>query len=182
LRGGKAVVDTVPAAAQKPTNSRRNVQFPTNADLAGQARRFREVRDEVTQHGGAGRFGIVLGLVGLGGGWRVASTLWVRAEALAEFRHPILCCFVGVVPVSTALVGIAIRPYALHIAESLAVAGVVGQLVFGVYRTGQLWKAAAIPVRGPLSDSQKPPAALLTMATATFSRLCFTSQPSPAVS
>ncbi len=84
-------------------------------------------------------FGIILGLVGLGNCWRVATKiwhlpswigemimliavvvwialilsyigkwLWARADALAEFSHPILCCFVGLVPVSTVLVALAI--------------------------------------------------------------------------
>ena len=35
----------------------------------------------------------------------VAKWIWLRAEALAEYHHPILCCFVGIVPVTTALVG-----------------------------------------------------------------------------
>ena len=87
-------------------------------------------------------FGIILGLVGLGNCWRVASKiwhlpawigeaimllavvvwlvllllyaskwLWARAEAQAEFKNPILCCFVGLVPVSTLLVSLAIAPY-----------------------------------------------------------------------
>jgi tellurite resistance protein len=74
-----------------------------------------------------------------------AKWIWGRAEALAEFRHPVLCCFIGVVPVSTALIGIAIRPYALHVAQTLATVGIVGQLIFGVYRTGQLWKGGRDP-------------------------------------
>ena len=119
----------------------------------------------------AGFFGIVLGLAGLGSGWRLAAHvwnltplvgeavsllaaavwfvlillfvgkwIWLRAEALAEFRHPVLCCFVGIVPVSTALAGWAIRPYCYPLALALASVGVVGQLVFSVYRTGALWK------------------------------------------
>ena len=111
----------------------------------------------------AGFFGIVLGLAGLGSGWRlaahicnvtpsvgeavsllaatvwlllmllyIAKWIWLRAEALAEFHHPVLCCFVGIVPVSTALVGWAIRPYWYPLAVVLAGVGVVGQLVFGV--------------------------------------------------
>jgi tellurite resistance protein len=119
----------------------------------------------------AGFFGIVLGLAGLGSGWRlaahvwnvtpavgeavsllaaavwfvlivlyVAKWIWLRAEALAEFRHPVLCCFVGIVPVTTALVGWAIRPYCYPLALVLASVGVVGQLTFSVYRTGALWK------------------------------------------
>jgi tellurite resistance protein len=121
-------------------------------------------------------FGIVLGLVGLGSSWRMATLLWsvppgigeavmltatavwivlillyaakwiwARAEALAEFRHPVQCCFVGVVPISTALIGIALRPYALHLAEALAAVGIVGQLIFGLYRTGQLWMGGRDP-------------------------------------
>jgi tellurite resistance protein len=119
----------------------------------------------------AGFFGIVLGLAGLGSGWRLASHIWnvtpfigeavsllaaavwlllmilyvakwiwLRAEALAEFHHPVLCCFVGIVPVTTALVGWAIRSYWYLPAVVLAGVGVVGQLIFGVYRTGALWK------------------------------------------
>jgi tellurite resistance protein len=119
----------------------------------------------------AGFFGIVLGLAGLGSGWRLAARvwsltpsigeavsllaaavwlvlillyaakwIWLRAEALAEFRHPVLCCFVGIVPVTTALVGWAIRPYWYTPAVVLASVGVVGQLVFSVYRTGALWQ------------------------------------------
>jgi tellurite resistance protein len=30
--------------------------------------------------------------------------IWAPAEGLAEFHHPVLCCFVGVIPVSTALI------------------------------------------------------------------------------
>jgi tellurite resistance protein len=124
----------------------------------------------------AGFFGIVLGLAGLGGGWRlaarvwdvapsigetvsllaaavwfvlivlyVAKWIWLRSEALAEFRHPVLCCFVGIVPVTTALVGWAIRPYWYPGALVLAVVGIVGQLVFSVYRTGALWKGGRDP-------------------------------------
>jgi tellurite resistance protein len=119
----------------------------------------------------AGFFGIVLGLAGLAGSWRlaakvwnvtpaigealsllaaaiwlvlmlfyVAKWIWFRSEALAEFNHPVLCCFVGVIPVTTALVGWAIRPYLYPLALALAIVGIVGQLVFGIYRTGALWK------------------------------------------
>jgi tellurite resistance protein len=121
-------------------------------------------------------FGIILGLVGIGGSWRLAAAvwslprvigeaimltatavwcvltllyaakwIWARAEALAEFRHPIQCCFVGLVPVSTALIGIALRPHEPLVAEWLAAVGIVGQLIFGVYRTGQLWQGGREP-------------------------------------
>jgi tellurite resistance protein len=53
-------------------------------------------------------------------------------------QHPVQCCFISVVPVSTALIGIALHPYALQVAQILATVGIVGRLIFGVYRTGQL--------------------------------------------
>jgi tellurite resistance protein len=124
----------------------------------------------------AGFFGIVLGLVGLGNGWRLAARvwsiphwigetvmltatavwatllilycakwIWARAEAVSEFHHPVLCCYVGIVPVSTALISLAIQPYAFKTAVLLASMGIVGQLAFGVYRTGRLWMGGRDP-------------------------------------
>jgi tellurite resistance protein len=75
----------------------------------------------------------------------VAKWIWRKADALAEFRHPVACCFIGLVPVSTALIGIAVRPYVPEIATILAFVGIVGQLCFGVYRTGQLWMGGRDP-------------------------------------
>lgn len=74
-----------------------------------------------------------------------------RPESLAEFRHPIQCCFVGIVPVSTALVGLALRPYTPEFALWVVGTGIAGQLVFGIFRTGELWQgdrdpAATTPV------------------------------------
>jgi len=121
-------------------------------------------------------FGMILGLVGLGGCWRLAAKLWRlpgwigetlmlgatvvwavlillyvakwiwrRPEALAEFQHPVLCCFIGLVPVSTALIGLALLPYSRKAAFALALIGVVGQLGFGIYRTGRLWMGGRDP-------------------------------------
>jgi len=115
-------------------------------------------------------FGIVLGLVGLGGCWRVAARLWGLpavigetiiwvaiavwatlsllfmakwifrwSEALAEFEHPIQCCFIGLMPVSTMLVGIVLIPYSLSAAGIIGSIGALGQIAFAVYRTGVLW-------------------------------------------
>ncbi len=112
-------------------------------------------------------FSMILGLVGLGSCWRVATKiwllpawigeaimliaitvwlvllllygskwLWAREEALAEFRHPIFCCFIGLVPVSTLLVALAIAPYSRVSAVALFAIGATGQLSFGVYRSG----------------------------------------------
>lgn len=75
----------------------------------------------------------------------VSKWLWVREEALAEFEHPVLCCFIGLVPVSTVLVALAIAPYAHAIAVALFVIGAIGQLSFGVYRSGRLWMGGRNP-------------------------------------
>ena len=75
----------------------------------------------------------------------VSKWLWAREEALAEFKHPILCCFIGLVPVSTVLVALAIAPYAHAIAVLFFVVGAIGQLSFGVYRSGQLWMGGRNP-------------------------------------
>ncbi len=75
----------------------------------------------------------------------VSKWLWAREDALAEFEHPVLCCFIGLVPVSTALVALAIAPYSHSISVVLFVIGAIGQLSFGVYRSGQLWMGGRNP-------------------------------------
>jgi tellurite resistance protein len=71
--------------------------------------------------------------------------LWAREEALAEFEHPVLCCFIGLVPVATLLVALAIAPYSHEIAVELFIISTIGQLGFGVYRSGQFWKGGGKP-------------------------------------
>lgn len=121
-------------------------------------------------------FGIILGLVGLGGCWRSAGRLWHvstivgesimavavvvwailvvlyiskwiwrRVEATAELEHPVQCCFVGLLPVSTMLVALAVLPHSRTAAAILGATGGIGQLGFAVYRTGQLWMGGRDP-------------------------------------
>ena len=66
-------------------------------------------------------------------------------EARAELGHPVLCCFIGLGPLSTALVGIAVQPYLPAVAGVLFWVGALGQLAFGLFRTGQLWKGGRDP-------------------------------------
>ncbi|RYX94932.1 MAG: dicarboxylate transporter/tellurite-resistance protein TehA [Bradyrhizobiaceae bacterium] len=118
----------------------------------------------------ASYFGMVLGLAGLGGCWRVAARLWglpamigetiiwitvavwavlsllyvgkwiLRSgEALTEFEHPVQCCFIGLMPVSTMLVGILLIPYSSLAGAIIGTIGAAGQITFAVYRTGVLW-------------------------------------------
>lgn len=69
----------------------------------------------------------------------LAKWIWARPLALAEFNHPIQCCFIGLVPVSTLLIALAVLPYSHELASILFAIGAVGQLTFGVHRTGTLW-------------------------------------------
>ena len=122
-------------------------------------------------------FGMVLGLVGLGGDWRIAHRiwsvpsligesiialavgiwglllllytakwLWRRSEAEAEFEHPVQCCFVGLLPVSTMLVGLALLRYSYNVALVIGTVGAVSQLGFAIFRTGQLCTGGRDPL------------------------------------
>src|SRR5258706_4766152 len=62
-----------------------------------------------------------------------AKWVWARAEALAECRHPVICCFIGLIGMATLLVAIALLPYARPLALALFVAGSAGQLAFGLW-------------------------------------------------
>lgn len=116
-------------------------------------------------------FSMVLGLAGLGNGWRVAAPHWglptwigeavmllaslvwlslsvlyglkwwrQREAARAEIAHPIQCCFVALIPVTTMLVGLAALPYSRAVALLLCTVGGLGALAFGVWRHGGLWR------------------------------------------
>jgi tellurite resistance protein len=75
----------------------------------------------------------------------IAKWIARRAEALAEFRDPIQCCFVGLFPVSGALVALPLRGWAPATAWALAVTAIAVQLLLGVFRTGALWKGGRDP-------------------------------------
>jgi tellurite resistance protein len=71
--------------------------------------------------------------------------LFARERALAELRHPIQCCFIGLIGVTTMLVSGALLPYARPAAWVLFTAGATYTLAFGVWRTGNLWKGGRDP-------------------------------------
>src|SRR5687767_3399968 len=56
--------------------------------------------------------------------------LRTRAQALAEFHHPVQCCFVGLVPTSTMLMALGAVPYSRDAAIALFAIGAVAQLAF----------------------------------------------------
>lgn len=65
--------------------------------------------------------------------------IWARPLALAEFQHPIHCCFIGLLPVSTLLIALAVAPYSHGAGQALFTTGAAGQLIFqmifGIHRS-----------------------------------------------
>ena len=72
---------------------------------------------------------------------------WIAARSLAieETRHPVQCCFVGLIGVATLLVAGAALPYARLLAFLLFVCGAAWTLAFAVWRTGLLWRGERDP-------------------------------------
>jgi tellurite resistance protein len=70
---------------------------------------------------------------------------WNRDAALAEVNHPIQCCFIGLLPVSTVLVALAALPYSRTTAIGLFIAGTIGTVAFSVWRHGGLWRGGRDP-------------------------------------
>jgi tellurite resistance protein len=68
------------------------------------------------------------------------TTKWMRDhdDAMAEFGHPIQCCFIGLVPVSTLLVGTWFATWSDSLGPMLVLLGAAGQLGFSMYRSGAL--------------------------------------------
>jgi tellurite resistance protein len=74
-----------------------------------------------------------------------AKWMWHRDDALAEAAHPIQCCFIALVPVSTLLVSEALLPYSRAAAIVLFALGAAGSVAFSVWRHGGLWKGGRDP-------------------------------------
>lgn len=75
----------------------------------------------------------------------VAKWIWHREDAVAEMNHPIQCCFIGLVPVSTALIALAVIPYSRPAAIGIFVAGAIGTVAFSVWRHGGQWRGGRDP-------------------------------------
>jgi tellurite resistance protein len=74
----------------------------------------------------------------------LAKCLLARDEAAAELRHPVQCCFVGLIGVATSLMALAALPYSAALANALFVAGASFTLGFAVWQTGFCGRASAI--------------------------------------
>lgn len=57
-----------------------------------------------------------------------------------EARHPVQCCFIGLIGVATMLVSLAVLPYWVPGARALFLLGAAFTGVFAVWRTGGLWQ------------------------------------------
>jgi tellurite resistance protein len=78
-----------------------------------------------------------------------AKWMFARTQALVEFEHPIHSSFIGLVPVTSLLVGLAVAPYSRVIAIVLFGLGASGAVAFALYYTGRLWRneqdASSVP-------------------------------------
>lgn len=63
-----------------------------------------------------------------------------RAEAMAEARHPVACCFIGLIPVATMLVAVWLHGYVPAVGTALIVIGAAAQLGFSTYRSGGMMR------------------------------------------
>ncbi len=69
------------------------------------------------------------------------SLKWImaREEALKEVAHPVQCCFIGLLGVTTMLTAGGLLPYSRIGAETIFLVGAAFTLAFSVWRTGGLW-------------------------------------------
>jgi tellurite resistance protein len=76
--------------------------------------------------------------------WAVLITCyamkWIghREAAFEEARHPVQCCFIGLVPASTALMAVVLAPHARGLALLALVVGGAGHVLFSVWRVGDM--------------------------------------------
>ncbi|MDO1583394.1 dicarboxylate transporter/tellurite-resistance protein TehA [Rhizobium oryzicola] len=76
----------------------------------------------------------------------LSKWIYLREKALQEIEHPVQCCFVGLIGVSTMLVGGLCLPYSSIAAQTLFWLGALWTVIFAVWRTGGLWAGGREPV------------------------------------
>ena len=87
------------------------------------------------------------GLLALAGVvWLLLMLAWFtkfltfRQAFRADFQDLVQCCFISLIPITTIMNGLSLRPYAAAPAEMLIYAGIIGQLIFSMYRAAGLWR------------------------------------------
>ena len=58
-----------------------------------------------------------------------------RQAFRADFQDLVQCCFISLIPITTIMSGLSLRPYAAAPAEALIHVGIVGQLVFEILKS-----------------------------------------------
>lgn len=76
----------------------------------------------------------------------VGKWLFARAMAQAELEHEVQSGFIALLPLTTMLMALAVAPYSKATAIALWAFGVLGQLGFGVFSSGRMWKGGRDPL------------------------------------
>jgi tellurite resistance protein len=99
--------------------------------------------------------------------WALVAVLYVGKwwrtpqEALAELRHPVQCCFIGLVGVGAMVVAIGLAPHGWAAGAALFWPGLTFAAGFAVWRNGLLWM-------GERDDSTITPVLYLPTVAASF--------------
>ncbi|WP_082074681.1 dicarboxylate transporter/tellurite-resistance protein TehA [Martelella endophytica] len=64
-----------------------------------------------------------------------------------EASHPIMCCYIGLTGVATMLIAGGLLPYSYAAAAVVYLCGFAMTAIFGVWRTGELWKGERDPAQ-----------------------------------
>ena len=70
----------------------------------------------------------------------LAKTVRYPASVRAEIQDGVQCCFVSLIPITTILAGLALKPYVPLLARILLVVGILGQVGYAAYSSAGLWR------------------------------------------
>ena len=122
------------------------------------------------------------GLLALAGVvWLLLMLAWFtkflafRQAFRADFQDLVQCCFISLIPITTIMSGLSLRPYAAAPAEVLIYLGIVGQLVFAMYRAAGLWRGLHT------SKATTPIIYLPTVATSFVSAMAMSAMQQPEI-
>jgi tellurite resistance protein len=91
----------------------------------------------------------------------VAKWALYRDAALQEAAHPVLCCFIGLIPIGGLLIALGLLPYSRGAALVLFLLAALAQCAFAIWRGGGLW-------RGGRSDASTTPIMYLPVVGGNF--------------
>jgi tellurite resistance protein len=91
----------------------------------------------------------------------IAKWTLYRDAALQEAGHPVLCCFIGLIPIGGLLIALGLLPYSRSAALVLFLLATIAQCAFAIWRGGGLW-------RGGRSDTSTTPIMYLPVVGGNF--------------